>query len=46
MLIHLTLDTGARKFIALAAPHKPSNDENEPGRLALPSNPDLLTDFQ
>ena len=45
MPTHWTLDTGARKFIALAAPHKPSNDENEPGKLTLLSNTDLVTDL-
>ena len=46
MPIHWTLATGARKFIALATPHKPSNDENERGKLALLSNTDLITDLQ
>ena len=32
-LIISALDSGARKVMALATPHRRSNDENEPGRL-------------
>ena len=33
ILIHCTSDNGAHKVMALAAPHKPSNDENDPCRI-------------